>query len=284
MNCKFCGRKTEYAHFQDGTVCCELCNKEKARLLRENVRMKMKENNRGRIIEELNLETLLYENSLIQGEMYGGDVKSMEGLYVALGENGHIRVYEEIPENIEFIALSSRFEVLYEDKYIIRFRIREIEYKQLFTFTKNQFARFNDNMYYKVDEDEVVYNKERRYPSKEKANESIVNETDKFDPVTKPMHYNSTNIETRKVNRDITSDKPGDEAGPVFNIVKYISRYNKKNGIQDVEKVTFYSLELLSILLDKEGLSKNEISEYIYNLLDKYKPQFAPDRLSVFKD
>lgn len=119
---------------------------------------------------------------------------------------------------------------------------------------------------------------------KETNSKEIFSKNSGFDPVTRPMHYNSTNIETRKVNRDITSDKPGDEAGPVFNIVKYISRYNKKNGIQDVEKVIFYSLELLSILIDKEGLSKNEISEYIFRLLDKYKAQFTPDKLSVFKD
>lgn len=281
MNCKFCGCETEYAHFQDGTVCCDVCNKEKTHIIRENIRMKMKEINQDGMNEELNLETLLYENSLIQGEIYSGDVKSMEGLYVALGENGHIRVYNEIPENIEFIAISDNFKMTHNTKDIITFEIGEGKYNSKFTFTKNQFTRFNDNMYYKVDENKTIYNK-KYYLTKEEATSTKF--MSDFDPVTKPMHYNSTNIETRKVNRDITSDKPGDEAGPVSNIVKYISRYNKKNGKQDVEKVTFYSLELLSILLDKEGLSKNEISEYIYNLLDKYKPQFAPDRLSVFKD
>lgn len=278
MNCKFCGCETEYCKFKDGTASCDACYIEYRYIIKENYK-KQRENKVGDVNKELNLETLLYENSLIQGEMYGGDVKSMEGLYIALGENGHIRVYEEIPENIEFIALSSGFKLIYADDNLIRFGIGEGKYNSKFTFRKNQFARFNDNMHYKVDENKTIYNK-KYYLTKEEA---ISNGTvDDFDPVTKPMHYNSTNIETRKVNRDITSDKPGDEAGPVFNIVKYISRYNKKNGIQDVEKVTFYSLELLSILLDKEGLSKNEISEYIYNLLDKYKPQFAPDRLSVF--
>lgn len=61
MNCKFCGRETEYAHFQDGTVCCELCNKEKARLLRENVRMKMEENKELVVVEEKSKDELIKE-------------------------------------------------------------------------------------------------------------------------------------------------------------------------------------------------------------------------------
>lgn len=107
---------------------------------------------------------------------------------------------------------------------------------------------------------------------------------DKYDPVIRPLHYNSTNIETRKVIRDVTSNKPGDESGPVSNIIKYISRYNTKNGKQDVEKVIFYAIELLSILLDKEGLTPKEISSYIYELIDGYKVPFAPDKLSIFKE
>lgn len=103
-----------------------------------------------------------------------------------------------------------------------------------------------------------------------------------FDEVYLPKHYNSTNIQTRKVLRDITSNKPGDEAGPVYNIIKYAARYNTKNGIRDVEKSAFYCFELLSILLDKEGRSKEEIEEYIRNCLKMLEEQFKAERLSVF--
>ena len=160
----------------------------------------------------------------------------------------------------------------------------ETEYCKLVDGTASCDVCYMENRYIIEDCYKKYRENKDKNMDKEKKKKKILPESNKFDPVTRPMHYNSTNIQTRKVNRDITSDKPGDEAGPVFNIVKYISRYNKKNGIQDVEKVIFYSLELLSILMDKEGLSKNEISEYIFRLLDKYKAQFTPDRLSIFKD
>jgi hypothetical protein len=38
------------------------------------------------------------------------------------------------------------------------------------------------------------------------------------------------------------------EAVYVFNIIKYISRYNKKNGIEDVKKCQFYLNKLIDFL------------------------------------
>lgn len=275
MYCKFCGIETEYSKFKDGTVCCKECSIEKRYIIAEEAKRKREEMNEG-----LNLEKLLYENSMVQGEMYGGDVESKEGLYVGLAENGLIRVYDKNGNSHYINSNEILFNKYSADNNILcfvfdGFTINEI---LVLTFFKNQFARYNNNLYY-------YENKNKKIEIKE-INDSDISDRDtpkSFDPVIKPLHYNNTNIETRKVARDITSDKPGDEAGPVFNVIKYISRYNKKNGKQDVEKVAFYTLELLSILLDKEGKSRQEIETYIFDLLDNYKTQFKSDKLSVFK-
>lgn len=277
MSCRYCGCDEKYASFEDGTSSCKKCYIEN----RYKIDKRIQKGNKKDMKTNLSLEGLLYENSLVQGEMYGGDVDSLDAFSVGLAENGLVRLYDKDGEitfiNSDELSLAE----IPENSDLITFEFNgfSIKGKCKLTFFKKQFARFNDNKFYYKNISEKIENKKMNDPV-----DKIEVEENNFNPVFKPLHYNSSNIETRKVIRDITADKPGDEAGLVYNIIKYISRYNKKNGKQDVEKVTFYSLELLSILLDKEGLSKKEISEYIYNLVDNCKPQFAPDRLSVFKD
>lgn len=43
---------------------------------------------------------------------------------------------------------------------------------------------------------------------------------------------------------DITHDLQATEAICVFNVIKYISRYSKKNGIDDVKKALWYMQKL----------------------------------------
>lgn len=70
-----------------------------------------------------------------------------------------------------------------------------------------------------------------------------------YDNVDKPVHYASTNIETI----DYIKDKLSQEAFEGFtigNVIKYISRYKLKNGLEDLKKAKFY---LDYIIKDLEG-------------------------------
>jgi hypothetical protein len=67
----------------------------------------------------------------------------------------------------------------------------------------------------------------------------------------KPTYYKVGNIETLDYIKELIKDMSSNEAVYVFNIIKYISRYNKKNGIEDVKKCQFYLNELINFLEKK---------------------------------
>lgn len=71
------------------------------------------------------------------------------------------------------------------------------------------------------------------------------------DVVNSPKHYTQGKFETIDVIMDITKDLPGDEGYLVGNIVKYISRYNIKNGQEDLEKSQWYVKRLLELKMEK---------------------------------
>ena len=61
------------------------------------------------------------------------------------------------------------------------------------------------------------------------------------DNVNHPQHYMSKRgIETIDVIEAFTEDCDGFEAYLIGNITKYISRWKKKNGIEDLEKARWY--------------------------------------------
>lgn len=77
-----------------------------------------------------------------------------------------------------------------------------------------------------------------------KWNDAGPGKVEAFDPVTKPKHYHSYNIDT------ITFLKEGfpPEVYRGFligNIIKYTQRYQIKNGQEDLEKADFYMKELV---------------------------------------
>jgi hypothetical protein len=59
------------------------------------------------------------------------------------------------------------------------------------------------------------------------------------DPVTKPAHYQRAGIETIDYIR-ATLDGPGFEAYCIGNVLKYVSRYREKGGIEDLRKAQVY--------------------------------------------
>ena len=73
------------------------------------------------------------------------------------------------------------------------------------------------------------------------------------DMINHPPHYNQNKIETIDIILDITKNLPGDQAYLVGNIIKYMSRYHFKNGVEDVEKARFYINRLIE-LLDEEDV------------------------------
>ncbi|MDD85993.1 DUF3310 domain-containing protein [Listeria monocytogenes] len=65
------------------------------------------------------------------------------------------------------------------------------------------------------------------------------------DNVNNPAHYNTGGIETLDYIKAKVKDYPSYAAGNIF---KYVSRYEHKNGIEDLKKAQFYLNDLIAEL------------------------------------
>lgn len=92
--------------------------------------------------------------------------------------------------------------------------------------------------------------------------------------VSHPDHYQSeTGLEVIDVIEAFTADLKGIEAADTANIIKYACRWHKKNGIQDLEKIMWYTQHLIEHLKQKEEASAidsavnamNEFNKMIYD-------------------
>ncbi|HCW3285190.1 TPA: DUF3310 domain-containing protein [Listeria monocytogenes] len=85
----------------------------------------------------------------------------------------------------------------------------------------------------------------RKYFSKviEKIRVGYYREPDSNDNVNNPAHYTSGGIETLDYIKAKVKDYPSYAAG---NILKYVSRYEHKNGIEDLKKAQFYLNDLIN--------------------------------------
>jgi hypothetical protein len=79
-----------------------------------------------------------------------------------------------------------------------------------------------------------------------KINKEMIN-----DPIN-PNHYKQGKLTCDEVCKAICANKTGIEAAYVFNIAKYIYRYNMKDGIKDVRKAREYCEMLIKHLEEKE--------------------------------
>lgn len=71
--------------------------------------------------------------------------------------------------------------------------------------------------------------------------------------VMHPPHYQSTSgVEVIDVIEAFTKDLKGIEAVDTGNIIKYICRWNKKNGLQDLEKAAWYLQHLINHVKNKK--------------------------------
>lgn len=81
--------------------------------------------------------------------------------------------------------------------------------------------------------------------------------------VSHPKHYQSKNgLEVIDVIDAFTSELKGVEAFDTANVIKYICRWNSKNGKQDLEKAMWYLQHLIDHITENPD-TKTRIEPYI---------------------
>lgn len=73
----------------------------------------------------------------------------------------------------------------------------------------------------------------------------------KTDMVNHPSHYCQGGIECIDAIKAATVNKQGIEAVCVANVIKYLFRYETKNGLEDVKKAAWYLDRLIDEMEDK---------------------------------
>ena len=106
------------------------------------------------------------------------------------------------------------------------------------------FHKMSDDMLNKC------YNwyKELNPASCENAEDSCCNKEPNVDMVNHPSHYTQGGIECIDCIKSATVGKVGIEAFCVGNAIKYLFRYEEKNGIEDVKKARWYIDRLIKEL------------------------------------
>ena len=79
----------------------------------------------------------------------------------------------------------------------------------------------------------------------------IDDESKHDDNVNHPSHYTQGSIECIEALEAATVNKQGTEAVCVSNIIKYLWRYESKNGLEDVKKAKWYMERLIKKLEEK---------------------------------
>ena len=83
--------------------------------------------------------------------------------------------------------------------------------------------------------------------------------TDKM--VSHPSHYQSnTGLEVINVVEAFTDGLQGIEAVDTANIIKYICRWKKKNGLQDLRKAMWYLQHLMNFVEENQTPSVYSVS------------------------
>ena len=110
------------------------------------------------------------------------------------------------------------------------------------------FHKMSDDMLNKC------YNwyKEIDQASCENAEDSCCNKEPNVDMVNHPAHYTQGGIECIDCIKSATVGKVGIEAFCVGNAIKYLFRYEEKNGIEDVKKARWYIDRLIRELEEKK--------------------------------
>ena len=67
-----------------------------------------------------------------------------------------------------------------------------------------------------------------------------------MDNINHPTHYTSTKIETIEIIRDKLSAEAF-EGFCIGNVLKYVTRYKLKNGLEDLKKARWYLDKIISV-------------------------------------
>lgn len=107
--------------------------------------------------------------------------------------------------------------------------------------------------------------------------------------VSHPSHYQSKyGIEVIDVIEAFTEGLEGIEAADTANIIKYACRWKDKNGIQDLEKILWYTQHLITHLKSKDATSKISISNDGLHIRGKYigvdSTMYTGEQLTLFPD
>lgn len=76
------------------------------------------------------------------------------------------------------------------------------------------------------------------------------------DKINHPAHYTQGDIECIDAIKAATVNKKGVEAVCAANIVKYVWRYESKNGSEDIKKLIWYANRLLKEVETRERADK----------------------------
>lgn len=83
--------------------------------------------------------------------------------------------------------------------------------------------------------------------------------------VSHPAHYQSSKgLEVIDVIEAFTENLKGIEATDTGNVIKYICRWKEKNGIQDLEKILWYTQHLIDHLKAEENKKETERLKELY--------------------
>jgi hypothetical protein len=73
------------------------------------------------------------------------------------------------------------------------------------------------------------------------------------DNVNHPSHYTGGNIECIEAIKEAIKDLKGIEAVDTANAIKYLWRWKKKNGVEDLKKAMWYINDLIKEMENEEA-------------------------------
>lgn len=101
-----------------------------------------------------------------------------------------------------------------------------------------------------------------------------------MEKVNHPEHYQSIKgIECIDVMEAFTEGLEGIEAVDTAQVIKYICRWKKKNGLEDLEKAEFYLCHLMEYLIKKDEESTIIYTDNMnpYVTIENFKRPTTPD-------
>ena len=114
------------------------------------------------------------------------------------------------------------------------------------------------------------------------------------DNVNHPDHYqNIAGVEAIDILNDVVKDLPGKQAAMLWNTLKYLLRFQKKNGLEDLKKAQNYLQWLIddieAVQEDKsKPLTPIEDTDDVWNLIDNHEDGYISYQCkrmsSLFKD